>query len=176
MPHTVSQTSIIDWVTKILVALADRPYNHIHRIYWLSIDFFFHSQNSILQSTPTNVQQTTSASQPDLHNVAAINDSRSSFVDQRPFRIVQDFPQSRNSPSNFQSSGYISQNPPMPSYVAPSPGQNSERCSPTRTGGRVRNRVCRIYFSFLFHFHLNLKVQRVDTNCSFWTFSWCLNF
>ena len=87
------------------------------------------------------MQQTTS--QPDLHNVTAANDSRSSSVDQRPFRIVQDIPQSRNSPSNFQPSGYISQNSSMPSYGAPSPGQNSERCSPTRTGGRVRNRVCR---------------------------------
>jgi hypothetical protein len=91
------------------------------------------------------MQQTTSASQPDLPNVTAINDSRSSFVDQRPFRIVQDIPQSRNSPSNFQPSGYISQNPPMPSYVAALPGQNPERCSPTRTGGRVRNRVRLIY-------------------------------
>ena len=160
MSHTVSQMTIIEWVTKILVSFHPMIWWYdsypLYCSYLLIINwFYFRSQNAILQSAQTTVHQAASASQPDLHNVTAVNDSRSSFVDQRPFRIVQDVPQSRNSTSNFQPSGYISQNPPMPSYVAPSPGQNSERCSPTRTGGRVRNRVCLIYSWFLYNFHLD---------------------
>lgn len=91
-------------------------------------------------TTPT--MQATSMSQLDLHNATSINESRNNFVDQRPFRIAQENPLPRYSPSNYQPTGYGPQNPPMSSYnMTPLPGQNSERCSPTRSSGRVRNRV-----------------------------------
>lgn len=111
------------------------------------LNYLNYSQNTFtpLPTTPSPVNQTPSTSQPDLHfsnnSSASLNDSRNNFLDQRPYRTVQDLPQSRNSPSNYLPSGYISQNLPSSNYVSSLPGQNTERSSPTRSTGRVRNRV-----------------------------------
>ena len=128
------------------------------RRYWKSFDEVLRlirifccrllSQNALtpLQTAPATAlpqHQPMSASQLDLHSAVIgsssnLNDSRNSFIEQRPYRLIQDLPQSRHSPSHFQPTGYLSQNQSTSNY--PAPGVNTERCSPTRSG-RVRNRV-----------------------------------
>ncbi|XP_032790549.2 uncharacterized protein LOC116927628 [Daphnia magna] len=147
-----SRRSSVAAVSSFSVAPDHIPLNtlHFHAEQYSPSKCPIHQNTPIMPAPTTPTMQATSMSQLDLHNATSINESRNNFVDQRPFRIAQENPLPRYSPSNYQPTGYGPQNPPMSSYnMTPLPGQNSERCSPTRSSGRVRNRASNLLMAAL---------------------------